>query len=771
MHVSTLALPVLLLLSHPDSTTAQSYSFQPACTTATRTRYEWRELSSTQQKAYIDAVLCLKKAPSKLKTNGSPSLYDDFVYVHWKAQNAAHGNAAFPPWHRVFLTAFEDALGTQCKYSGALPYWDWSVDSQAPEKAPIWKSFGGDGKNGRIADGPFAGWQATFPSKHYVNRNFKTAAKVGKGTDGNMMAAHYSPAEIQFILNRKTYNDFRSSLESHPHNQVHNNIGGDMGNPMLSSNDPIFWLHHCNIDRLWAKWQATHPSVAKTYGGPRLPGGSGNDARDTDDLTYSGFLRTWKVKDTYDTKALCYTYSNSVKPPTITDKTLLQTFAKRDGQQQYAGGSPSNPYTPDPYDRTDMFNIRYHEPLDDDFLRSMNYPDWLIAQIHKEEKHIRMFIDFVNAVDGYVSKSALCNYNATSREPEYVSQNDAEAELEENVLNMLVDLAVGIIGEFGKQIYESVTGLFEEMGVDYKGWWGKVGGGGSYQQQQPGYEQPSYQQPSYQQPSYQTPSYQTPTYQTPSYSYEQPSYQAPSYDYQQPSYQAPSYEQQPSYDYSYEEPQYQQPYRPSYNQDYQDYQPSYQQPSYQQPSYQTPAYQVPSYDQSYQAPSYEKSYQTPSYGTKTYEKSYQTPSYGTKTYEKSYQTPDYQQPSSQTPSYNVYQAPSYQAPPQGYQPQGYQPQDTVPTSTLYSNTEGPTHQGSSPTATATAGSSTGAGSSTATTTMSSGSATSTTTGSASISTGTATSSPSASASPNVAAAGEGGSAIVEGVKKYYAGSS
>lgn len=87
----TTLLPLLLLA---DLTTAQSYSFTPSCTTAQRTRYEWRELSATNQKSFIDAVVCLKKRPSKLRNVGSPSLYDDFVYVHWKAQNEAHGNVS-----------------------------------------------------------------------------------------------------------------------------------------------------------------------------------------------------------------------------------------------------------------------------------------------------------------------------------------------------------------------------------------------------------------------------------------------------------------------------------------------------------------------------------------------------------------------------------------------------------------------------------------------------------------------------------------------------
>ncbi len=43
-----------------------------------------------------------------------------------------------------------------------------------------------------------------------------------------------------------------------------------MGN-MTSPNDPVFWLHHCNIDRLWPLWRDQHPTEAvylPTAGGP-----------------------------------------------------------------------------------------------------------------------------------------------------------------------------------------------------------------------------------------------------------------------------------------------------------------------------------------------------------------------------------------------------------------------------------------------------------------------------------------------------------------------
>jgi tyrosinase len=43
-------------------------------------------------------------------------------------------------------------------------------------------------------------------------------------------------------------------VENAPHNGVHNLIGGTMDNVAISPRDPIFWLHHANIDRLWDAW-------------------------------------------------------------------------------------------------------------------------------------------------------------------------------------------------------------------------------------------------------------------------------------------------------------------------------------------------------------------------------------------------------------------------------------------------------------------------------------------------------------------------------------
>ena len=52
------------------------------------------------------------------------------------------------------------------------------------------------------------------------------------------------------------FNSFSGSLEGTPHAAVHVSISGWMGSVPTAAQDPIFWLHHCNIDRLWNLWLA-----------------------------------------------------------------------------------------------------------------------------------------------------------------------------------------------------------------------------------------------------------------------------------------------------------------------------------------------------------------------------------------------------------------------------------------------------------------------------------------------------------------------------------
>ena len=56
---------------------------------------------------------------------------------------------------------------------------------------------------------------------------------------------------------------FAGTIEGFAHGSPHVWVGGAMGDPDHSPTDPLFYLHHCNIDRLWAIWQQNHPDAVQ----------------------------------------------------------------------------------------------------------------------------------------------------------------------------------------------------------------------------------------------------------------------------------------------------------------------------------------------------------------------------------------------------------------------------------------------------------------------------------------------------------------------------
>jgi tyrosinase len=58
-------------------------------------------------------------------------------------------------------------------------------------------------------------------------------------------------------------------MEGNPHGLAHTSFGGSIQDPATAAKDPLFFLLHCNVDRLWAKWQKRFnrfdPSVAASF--------------------------------------------------------------------------------------------------------------------------------------------------------------------------------------------------------------------------------------------------------------------------------------------------------------------------------------------------------------------------------------------------------------------------------------------------------------------------------------------------------------------------
>lgn len=187
-------------------------------------------------------------------THGAPA--EDPANRMWRL--CAHHQRFFLPWHRAYLAWFEDTIRAAIDDDGwALPYWNYS-DPANPKALRLPPEFTVKQRtvDGRLVD-----------NKLYL----KSRDRPGQPRPENAVV---SPALSQrFFVRASPVMGFGGidgperiggTLEQRPHDYVHGDIGGGTGlmrTPALAARDPIFWLHHANIDRLWEVWRKLPGSV------------------------------------------------------------------------------------------------------------------------------------------------------------------------------------------------------------------------------------------------------------------------------------------------------------------------------------------------------------------------------------------------------------------------------------------------------------------------------------------------------------------------------
>jgi tyrosinase len=178
--------------------------------------------------------------------------FADFRNVHTSAGDPeAHGNAGFPPWHRAFLLDLEREL-QRIDPSVALPY--WRFDQRAPSLFN--RDFMGvpDSSTGRVlfsAANPLQFW-ATDGVTGIVRRpRFDTQTQPATAQSGPVLT---EAATLQLALPGNRYQLFRR-MEGNPHGTAHVSFTGSISQIPTAAKDPLFFLLHANVDRLWAKWQ------------------------------------------------------------------------------------------------------------------------------------------------------------------------------------------------------------------------------------------------------------------------------------------------------------------------------------------------------------------------------------------------------------------------------------------------------------------------------------------------------------------------------------
>lgn len=76
-----------------------------------------------------------------------------------------------------------------------------------------------------------------------------------------------SAADVTATLADTDFDTFESDVEGALHNPVHVWVGGPMQDQSTAPADPLFWLHHANVDRIWESWRQHNPGLNPSLNG------------------------------------------------------------------------------------------------------------------------------------------------------------------------------------------------------------------------------------------------------------------------------------------------------------------------------------------------------------------------------------------------------------------------------------------------------------------------------------------------------------------------
>ncbi|KAF5604330.1 monophenol monooxygenase [Fusarium pseudocircinatum] len=189
---------------------------------------------------------------------GAKSRYDDFQVSHIVNTDFIH-----------YVGFFQ---------AGAQPYWDWTLDSNSVqdfESSPIFDAktgFGGNGVfidisswtnvtrvvsgrsgGGCVTDGPFAKGEFEVNAGPDNSTAYKPRC-LARDISAKYGISKLNQTVVDWTLEAKDFFEFDQRVQGGGHLAIGGSLG-EMGDMYSSPGDPIFWLHHTNVDRLWDKWQ------------------------------------------------------------------------------------------------------------------------------------------------------------------------------------------------------------------------------------------------------------------------------------------------------------------------------------------------------------------------------------------------------------------------------------------------------------------------------------------------------------------------------------
>ncbi|MEI8595666.1 tyrosinase family protein [Photobacterium sp. Hal280] len=208
--------------------------------------------------------------------------YFSLARGHGYDQDLCHDdNRVFLTWHRSYIYSFEKALNTALQWKRkdkelelTLPYWDWTQFSQSTHAA-----------NGlpKVLNDPRYKNAEGVQLDNPLNRAKSLYRITSQGLEGDEQYTQRFPSAFKSIISQlkndiERYMDnpnfmrFQEDFDFGAHGAVHVYVGGagnsplpqgsgDMSSVISAAYDPLFWLHHSMVDKVWFDWQTLHPDA------------------------------------------------------------------------------------------------------------------------------------------------------------------------------------------------------------------------------------------------------------------------------------------------------------------------------------------------------------------------------------------------------------------------------------------------------------------------------------------------------------------------------
>jgi hypothetical protein len=308
---------------------------------------------------YARAVAAMQKVDTTDPSNGASWKNQAAIHERRSAKvpgrlenQCQHATWYFLPWHRMYLYRFEQIVRSHMPASTAetwaLPYWNYTQVAAHRVLPPAFRAR-------KLPDGKHNPLFVTARSTSNPDINGGEALPSAGVTTAAALAERVytkpAPGTTSGFGGSKTGfshsgSGFAGPLEQTPHGDVHVLVGGNGGFMSAFSTaalDPIFWLHHCNLDRLWERW-------LRAAAGGHPPGKNPTDSawlnRSFELINRNGNRVKLAVKDVLDIEGrLSYTYSGLPAAPEDLDELMEIGDVSDDERPAELVGATQTPVT------------------------------------------------------------------------------------------------------------------------------------------------------------------------------------------------------------------------------------------------------------------------------------------------------------------------------------------------------------------------------------------------------------------------------------------